>query len=99
CWLHDGVGVMQYEPQTAGVHRLRSRFRSFSDQVTITIKHKANNLFQGTVPVTWFDRDCEISADAPLDAGINTIALYLNPPQAAQRTDFLIVSCEVTPVI
>ena len=97
-WLHNGVGILQFETKDAGLHRVRIRLRTFSDRVVITVKHKSDKLFQGTLPVTLFDRDCELSADAKFEQGINTVALYLDPPQAAQRPDVLIVSCEATPV-
>jgi hypothetical protein len=92
-WL-DGVGVLQFEALGAGTHRLRIRLRNFTDQVTITIKHAGSKLFEGKVPVTLFDRDCEIAADVAFAEGINTVALYLDPPHTGPRYDFLIVACE-----
>ena len=97
-WLHEGVGILQFEALAAGLHRLRIRLRGFSDQVLITIKHGSRRLFEGALPVTRYDRDCEISADADFEEGINTIALFLDPPQADQRPDFLIITCEAIPI-
>jgi hypothetical protein len=96
-WLHEGVGILQFQAAGAGVHRLRVRVRNFSDQVVITIKHSGRRLFHGTIPVTCFDRDCEISVDADFEAGTNTVALFLEPPQAEKRPDLLIVACEAAP--
>jgi hypothetical protein len=97
-WLHDGVGILQFETPTPGLHRLLIRLRSFSDQVSITIKHGGSTIFEGAPPVTLFDRDCEISADVGFKEGINTIAVYLDPPQPALRKDFLIIACEAAPL-
>jgi len=97
-WLHEGVGILQFEALAAGNHRVRIRLRSFSDQVAMTVKHGSRRIFQGTLPVTFYDRDCEVSADADFEKGINTIALFLDPPQAEKRPDFLIITCEATPV-
>jgi hypothetical protein len=96
-WLHDGVGILQFQALAAGPHRVRIRLRSFSDHVIITMKHGSHEMFRGAIPVTLHDRDCEISADADFATGVNTIALYLDPPQAAQRPDFLVLTGEATP--
>jgi hypothetical protein len=93
-WLGDGVGVLQFEIPAAGTYRLQIRLRSFTDQVILTIKHAGAKLFEGKVPVTLFDRDCETAADVAFAEGINTVALYLDPPHTGPRYDFLIVACE-----
>jgi hypothetical protein len=96
--LHESVGILRFEAPAGGLHRLRIRLHSFSDKVAMTIKHGSRRLFEGTLPVTLHDRDIEISADVEFELGANTIAIFLDPPQAEQRSEFLIVTCEATPV-
>ena len=97
-WLHDGVGIVQFEALATGPHHLRIRLRSFPDQVRVTVKHASRKLFDGWLPRTLHDRDCEITADVNFEKGINTMALFLDPPQAGQHRPLLIVTCEATPV-
>lgn len=102
-WLQDSIGILQFQAPAAGPYRVRIRVRSFSDQVVLTVKHSAcghqtRHLFERRLPVTRFDRDCEISADASFVDGINTVSLFVDPVQAEHRKEFLIIVCEAAPV-
>jgi hypothetical protein len=66
--------------------------------VVFRIKHGNRGLFEGTLPITLHDRECEVSVTADLKKGVNTIELVSEPPDAGEYTDFLVTASEATPL-